>query len=426
MTNTEVIFPEMVLASQTFDNSPLADPAGYLEDKLAALDLSSRIRAGQSVAITAGSRGVTDMALVIKTLVARLASIGAKPFIVPAMGSHGGATDEGQADILASYGITEEAMGAPVRSSMKTVHLGQTRYGVPVYMDANAYGADHVVLLNRVKPHTDFEGEIESGLTKMLAIGLGKREGAEIYHNAILDQGYYKTFTSVAEVVLEKGPISLGVGIVENQLDLTEEIGVAWAEDIPALDRSLLKKAKTVFPKLPFDQIDLLIVDIMGKDISGTGMDQNIIARTAIKVGTVPELPKIRRIFVRDLTPASHGTATGLANADFALTRLVDKVDRHATYTNCLCSCEPAMAAIPPHFETDREAIETALRTIGLRPAQKARVVHIQNTLHLETISVSRALLDEAGTPGGLTVIRETGPLCFDEKGYLVLPWQAE
>jgi len=340
------------------------------------------------------------------------------------MGSHGGATDEGQAGILASYGITEDAMGAPVRSSMKTQYLGETRYGVPVYMDANAYGADHVVVLNRVKPHTDFEGEIESGLTKMLAIGLGKKEGAEIYHNAILDQGYYKTFTSVAEVVIDKGPITLGVGIVENQLDLTEEIGVAWGQDIPTLDRSLLAKAKTVFPRLPFDQIDLLIVDIMGKDISGTGMDQNIIARTAIKVGTVPALPKIRRIFVRDLTPASHGTATGLANADFALTRLVEKVDRHATYTNCLCSCEPAMANIPPHFDTDREAIETALKTIGLRAPEKARVIHIKNTLHLETISVSRALLDEAGTPEGLTEIRETGPLSFDDEGFLVLPWQ--
>lgn len=423
MTASDMRFPDMVLAAQYFDNSPLEDPAQTLNDRLDTLDLSSRISPGQSVAITAGSRGVTDMVLVIRTLVNRLRAIGAEPFIVPAMGSHGGATDEGQESILRDYGITLETTGAPVRSSMKTVHLGETVYGVPVYVDATAYHADHIIVVNRVKPHTDFEGEIESGLTKMLAIGMGKREGAEIYHNAILDQGYYKTFTSVVDVILEKAPVTLGIGIVENQLDRTEEIGAAWGEDIPALDRSLLAKAKSVFPRLPFDYLDLLIVDEMGKDISGTGMDQNIIARTVIKVGTVPALPKIRRIFVRDLTPASHGTATGLANADFALTRLIDKIDRHATYTNCLCSCEPAMAAIPPHFPTDRESLETAFKTIGLTPPEDARVVHIQNTLHLETLSISRALAQEAPTIPGLEVTGTPAPLSFDDKGFLILPW---
>lgn len=418
-------YPEMIVVNQIFVNNPLTNPTRYLEEKLVTLNLSSRISKGQSVAITAGSRGITDIVPVIRTLVNVFKTIGAKPFVIPAMGSHGGATDEGQAAILHSYNITETSVGAPVRSSMKTEFLGETRYGVPVYMDANAFGADHVVVLNRVKPHTDFEGEIESGLTKMMSIGLGKREGAETYHNAILDQGYCRTFTSVADVVVEKGPITLGVGIVENQVDQTEEIGVAWVEDIPALDRQLLRKAKAVFARLPFDRIDLLIVDEMGKDISGTGMDQNIIARTAIKVGTVPALPNIRRIFVRDLTPASHGTATGLANADFSLTRLVNKIDRHNTYTNCFCSCEPAMAAIPPYFDTDREAIDAAFATIGLKPADRAWVVHIQNTLQLSTFTVSKALLEEGGDRNDcLFPVGEKGPLTFDKNGFLILPWE--
>ncbi|MCG8565039.1 MAG: nickel-dependent lactate racemase, partial [Desulfobacterales bacterium] len=277
---SEMTFPNMVTLTQAFENSPLENPAQYLEEKLAAMDLPSRIKPGQTVAITAGSRGVTDMVPVIKTLVSQMKAIGAEPFIFPSMGSHGGATDEGQAGILEALGITEESCGAPIKSSMETVHLGETVRGIPVYVDANAHGADHIVVVNRVKPHTDFEGEIESGLTKMMAIGMGKQRGAETYHNAILEYGYYDTFTTVVDVILEKAPVTLGVGIVENQLDRTEEIGAAWGEDIPALDRSLLAKAKSVFPRLPFDYLDLLIVDEMGKDISGTGMDQNIIART--------------------------------------------------------------------------------------------------------------------------------------------------
>ena len=420
---SEMTFPQMVTLTQDFENHPLEDVPRYLTEKLADLDLASRIKPGQTVAVTAGSRGVTDMVPVIKTLIQRLKDIEAKPFIFPAMGSHGGATDQGQADILEALGITEESCGAPVKSSMETVHLGETVHGVPVYVDATAYNADHIVVINRVKPHTDFEGEIESGLTKMMAIGMGKQKGAETYHNAILDDGYYQTFTSVVDVLLEKAPITLGIGIVENQLDQTEEIGVGWNEALPALDRSLLVKAKTVFARLPFDQIDLIIVDEMGKDISGTGMDQNIIARTVIKVGTVPETPKIRRIFVRDLTPASHGTATGLANADFALTRLIDKVDKHATYTNCLSSCEPAMAAIPIHFDTDREVIEAALRTIGSRTPEEARIVHIQNTLHLERISISQSMAAELQGKPHLNLKDDAAPLSFDDQGMLILPW---
>lgn len=421
--SNEIKFPEMILVSRTFKNSPLKNTAQVLIDRFLEIGLSKRIFPGQKVAITAGSRGITDMTLVIKILVTQLKQLNAVPFIVPAMGSHGGATDQGQERILKEYHITQETTGAPIRSSMDVKNIGDTIRGVPVYVDTNAFNADHIIVVNRVKPHTDFEGEIESGLTKMMAIGLGKRKGAETYHNAILEDGYYETITTVADVVLEKAPITLGIGIVENQLDQTEEIGVAWKENLLALDRELLVKAKSVFPRLPFDQIDLLIVDEMGKDISGAGMDQNIIARTVIKVGTVPKSPKIRRIFVRDLTQASHGTATGLANADFTTTRLVNKIDRLATYMNCLCSCEPAMAAIPPYFDTDREAIETALRTIGLKSSEEVRVVHIKNTLHMERMSISKAFLKEIETIDSLEIEGEPYPLSFDRDGSLNLPW---
>jgi len=420
---SDIKLPEMVAAEQLFDNNSIKDVAVDLKQKLASMKIGNRILPDHTVAITAGSRGITDLLLILKILVAELKQLGARPFIIPAMGSHGGATDEGQETILRDYNITLETTGAPIRSSMEVVGVGSTINNVPVYVDKNAFEADHIILLNRVKPHTDFEGDIESGLTKMAAIGLGNHHGAEIYHNAILDQGYYETFTTVTDVILEKAPITLGIGIVENQLDQTEEIGIAWKEKIPMLDRKLLIKAKSVFPRLLFEKIDLLIVDEMGKDISGTGMDQNIIARTAIKDGTVPLLPKIRRIFVRDITPESHGTATGLANADFTTTRLINKINRHATYTNCLCAGEPAMAAVPPYFDTDREAIITALGTIGLTLPEHARVIHIKNTLHIERMSISTALLEEAYKIGSFIVQDTQAPITFNNKGELISPW---
>lgn len=279
-------FPEMDLVHQVFENDPLIDVAGELRKQLGTMNIQGRIIAGQTVAITAGSRGITDILPVIRTLAAELKKINAKPFIIPAMGSHGGASKDGQEAILRQLNITAETTGVPICSSMAVENIGTSIHGVPVYVDEHGFRADHICLVNRVKPHTDFEGQIESGLTKMAAIGMGNRHGAEACHNAILDQGYYDTLTTVAEVILGKAPVTLGVGIVENQNDRTETIGVAWKEDIFDLDKRLLVKAKSVFPRLPFKKIDLLIVDEMGKDISGTGMDQNIIARTVIRGGT--------------------------------------------------------------------------------------------------------------------------------------------
>ncbi len=418
-----MIFPRMAQIKQRFETRPIADAAKAVRDELANLKLAERIRPGQTVAITAGSRGIANMVTVLSVIVQELKAIGAEPFLVPAMGSHGGATAEGQVRLLAGYGITEETVGAPIRSDMSVVEIGRTELGLPVYQDKIAAAADHVVVVNRVKPHTDFEGPTESGLMKMMVIGLGKQKGAEQYHNAVLEFGYYKMLVAVARVILEKMPISFGVGLVENQLDETQIIRAAWREDIEAMDTALQVESKKLLPRIPFKEIDLLIVDEMGKNISGTGMDQNVIARTVIRVGTVPKEPRIRRIFVRDLTEKSQGIAIGLANADFTTTRLVKKINRPATYVNCLTACEPEMAAIPPYYDEDREAVERALATIGLIPSEQARVVYIKNTLNLETMMVSEALLPEAAENASIETVSELAPLRFGEDGNLISPW---
>ena len=337
--------------------------------------------------------------------------------------SHGGATAEGQKKILTAYGLTEERLGAPIRSSMEVLEIGRSSLGFPVFLDREAAAADHIVVVNRVKPHTDFEAPLESGLMKMMAIGLGKQVGADLYHNAVLHYGYFETILAAARVVLEKAPILLGLGLVENQKDETEIIRAAWKEDLEATDRMLLSQAKRLIPKLPFPEIDLLIVDEMGKDISGTGMDQNVIARTVIRVGAAPDFPKIRRIFVRDMTPNSHGTATGIGNADFTTSRLVNKIDRDSTYQNCLSACEPEMAAIPPWYDTDREVLVQAMRTIGLVAPPEAKIVHIKNTLALEEMRISETMMPEAGNIDGLEILATPEPLEFDREGNLVFTW---
>ena len=335
------------------------------------------------------------------------------------MGSHGGATAEGQIKILEHYGITEEAMGAPIKSSMEVVKIGTTPDGVPVQVDKNASGADHIVVANRVKPHTDFKGEIESGLMKMMAIGLGKQKSADHYHNVFIHLGYYHVLTTVAREVIKQCPIAFGLALVENQKDETEIIRAIPAGEIEATERELLVTAKELLPRIPFDPIDLLIVDQMGKDISGAGMDQNVIARTVMRFHQVPSNPKITRIFVRDFTPGSDGNATGLGNADFTTKRLVDKIDTHASYMNAITSSCPEAVRIPPYYESDREALETALKTIGDIEPEKARIVRILNTLKLEEMMISESMLPEAEQMDKVSIIDSPQPMAFDAQGNL-------
>ncbi len=412
--------PAMIRIRQNFNTGSIQDIPEAVRSEIARIKPREIIAPGNSVALTVGSRGIANLAVVLAELVSELKKIGAKPFIVPAMGSHGGATGEGQKKIIEHYNITEDTLDAPIKSSMEVVEIGSTPDGVPVLLDQNASRADHIIVVNRVKPHTDFKGEIESGLMKMMAIGLGKQKAADHYHNVFMRLGHYHVLTTVAREIIRQCPIAFGLALVENQRDETEIIQAIPANQIEETERELLIKAKDLLPRIPFDPIDLLIVDEMGKDISGTGMDQNVIGRTVIPYHQVPTNPKITRIFVRDLSAGSEGNATAIGNADITTKRLVDKIDRHATYMNAITSSCPEAVRIPPYYDSDREVIEAALNTIGDIEPQKARIVHILNTLKLEEMMISEAMVSVAEQLDNVSIIGSPDQMKFDAQGNLI------
>ncbi|MCH8923913.1 MAG: DUF2088 domain-containing protein [Planctomycetes bacterium] len=423
MTTT---LPQMFRVRQLFDGPRVDDVPAETERQLAALNLQGRISPGQSVAVTCGSRGIANIHLVIKAIAAHLQGIGAEPFVVPAMGSHGGGTAEGQRSVIASYGVTEAFVGCPIRSSMETVVVCDTVEGFPVHFDRNAYQADHVVVCNRVKPHTNFVGEIESGLMKMMLIGLGKHAGAKIYHRAILDFSFGQIVRSVGRQVLDQCSIVAGVALVENSYDETARIAAVGPEDFEEREKELLVLARGWMPRLLLSEVDLLLIDKIGKNISGTGMDTNVIGRkfSDSKDGG-EELANVRRIVIRGLTPESHGNATGIGLADFCKTRLVEQMDVEATQINCLTGGSPSGAKVPIHYETDRQLLEMALPTIGLTEPQDAKVQWIQDTLHLREVECSAAYLEEAQARDDLEILTELRDLPLDEAGNLP-DWGAE
>jgi hypothetical protein len=414
-------FPKMVRIRQEFKTNPIQDVPGTVSAELAKLNLRRTIKPGASVAITAGSRGIADIDVVIGAVVKELKQIGAKPFIVPTMGSHGGATAAGQKMVLGKYGITKETMGVPIKSSMDVVEIGSTSHGLPVFLDKNASKADHIVVVARIKPHTDFKAPIESGFLKMMTIGLGKQSGADLYHQGVVQFGYYPIILSVGREVLKRAPIAFGVGLVENQRDELAIIRAVPAKEIEETDRKLLRTAKRIMPRIPaIDPIDLLIVDQIGKEISGSGMDPNVIGRHIVPFAKFPPKPKILRIFVRDLTPNTYGNATGIGLADFTTKRLVDKIDYQATYMNCITGGSPEQGRIPPYYRSDRETIETAFRTFGLVKPQDARVVHIANTLRLEEMEISDSMVAAAKALPKVTVVGKPRPMAFDRRQNLI------
>ena len=407
----------MVKIRQHFDTDSIVNIPAEIHSEFSGLNPEQVIKPGQSVAVTAGSRGIYKIAEIVGSLVNELKRIDAMPFIVPAMGSHGGATAEGQQGVLAHYGITEETMGVPIKSSMEVIKVGETTDGIPVLMDKNAMQADHIIVVNRVKAHTDFEGDIESGIMKMIAIGLGKQKAADRYHNDFIHLGHCHVLTSAARIAIKNSPITYGLAVVENQRDETQIIKMMPASEIEQTEIKLLVKAKQLLPRIPVDSIDVLIVDVMGKNISGTGMDQNIIARTKCSYHNVPAKPDINRIIVRDLSPESGGNVIGISNADFTLKRLVDKIDRKSTYMNAITSSCPDLIQIPPYFENDREAIETALQTLPTGLSGNAKVVRIENTLKLEEMTISEALIPEAREQTNISIEGNPASMEFDEKG---------
>jgi hypothetical protein len=410
----------MLRLRQKFDAARIDDPAGEVERQLASLALGESVKAGETVAITVGSRGIANIDEIIKAACDHFRQLGAVPVIIPAMGSHGSGTAEGQRKIIESYGVTEEFTGAEIRSSMETVVIDTTPQGIPVHFDKNAYECDHVVVCGRIKPHTGFVGEIESGLHKMMLIGLGKHAGAKIYHRAILDYSFLEIITTVADVVLNKCSILCGLALVENAYDESGLIAAVAPADFLQREKELLVIAKEWMPRLPFDKIDLLVVDEIGKNISGSGMDTNVVGRKfRDHAATDKDSVSCKRIFIRGLTEETHGNACGLGIAEFTNQRTIDSVNLDATRINALTGGHPTAAALPVALPSDREVIEAALQTVGLVEMDQTRVVQISNTLHVGEVMVSEAFAEEIESRDDLEIVIEPQEMEFDEHGNL-------
>jgi hypothetical protein len=415
----DISYPDMALVEQHTETPRVADVAAAIRAEMARLGVTSRVRPGMTVAITAGSRGITGIPLILATLAGELKRLGAAPFIVPCMGSHGGATAEGQVAVLTSLGITEQAVGCPIRSSMDTVQIGQTEQDIPVVIDALAAAAGGIVVVNRIKAHTEYTGPVESGWMKMLAIGLGKHHGALTAHRNAVQLTYRVAIVAVAREIIRRAPLLFGLGVVENAYDQTAEVVAAWPADLQETETALLVRAKALMPRLPFDRLDILVVDEIGKEISGAGMDPNVIGRRMVRGEPEPTGPAITRILVRDLSALTYGSGIGIGLADFTTQRLVDKLDHRPTYINCLTAMTPEKARIPMTAQTDREALEWAFLTIGAVDPREARVMRIRSTLHPERFYATRALLPEIAANPRLAVVSAWAPMSFDAAGML-------
>jgi hypothetical protein len=386
--------PRMYRVRQTFDAPQLADPAAAVASELARPAIRSLVAPGARVAVAVGSRGIRGIDRLARSLVDGLKALGASPFIVPAMGSHGGASAEGQRDLLARYGVSEDALGVPVMASMATTVIAETAGGVPIHFSSEALAADLVVPLARVKPHTDFRGRVESGLCKMLAIGLAKHAGCSRLHREGMAR-FGELLPEVASRVLERTKVGFGIAIVENAYDETAHVEAVPAADFLRRDAELLVLAKRLMARIMLPAIDVLVVERIGKDISGAGMDPNIMGRTVKGPLQGYDGPEIRRIVVLGLTEATHGNAIGIGAADYTVEALVAGIDREATYANSIAAGYPESGRIPIALADEAEAIRASL---GFTPGvdlARPRVVRIRSTLDLRTIEVSEALLDD-------------------------------
>lgn len=416
----DVPLPAGVRVRQHFPDTRLADPAAELFAQLSRPDILSLLRPGMSIAVTAGSRGIDCYLPLLRELVCFLKQQGAHPFLVPAMGSHGGATAAGQAALLAGYGITEESIGAPIRSSMEVVRVDATSAGEPVWVDQLAFEADGIVLFNRVKPHTGFRGRYESGLVKMAAIGLGKQKGAETVHAG----GPANMAARVEEFgrrAIEASPVLFGVATVENAFDKVCQVRAMTIPELLAEEPHLLETAKSLLPRLLLPRPDVLVVDRIGKNISGPGMDPNI-THTYLPGAPIPaelRAQRAQRVAVLDLTEETHGAAMGIGMADVTTRRVFDKMDPDVTYPNCLTSGVTASAKLPMVFASDRLALQATVKTLTGTDRTQVRMIRILDTLHLDEIWASEAFLPEIMENPALDILSEVAPLPFRADGNL-------
>ncbi|MDA7979047.1 MAG: [Fe-S]-binding protein [Pirellulales bacterium] len=444
-------FPRFFLVQQSFPRPGLgdgaADPAGAIRtavaEELTKCGFASRIRPGETVAITAGSRGIANIALILRAAVDFIRGCGGEPFLVPAMGSHGGGTADGQVEVLTRLGVTEQTVGCPIRSSMATRVLGELspkqvweerelceddkengvgavdlptrRCGLPLHFDEHASSADHTLVINRIKPHTHFVGDIQSGLVKMLLIGLGKHEGAKLAHRAAIDYGWQRIAHAGAKLAIANSNCAAGLAIIENGFDETAELIGLSPEDFLTSERELLQQAESLMAKLPFASADVLIVDETGKNISGAGMDTTIVGR---KPGLVQS--NIKRIWARRLSEETRGNATGLGAADYCSPGLIKQIDHHVTRINCTTGGNPRAGLVPLSFETERKTATAVFSTLGLCPPQDAGVIWIRNTRHLEHVACSEFFLDAAKAREDLTITSGLFNLSFDDGGEMM------
>ncbi len=418
-------FPHMIRVRQTFDDTVLDNVSADIHTRLASLNLETVVKSGQTVAVACSSRGIDNYGAIVEAVISHLRRLKLEPFIIPAMGSHGAATAAGQKRVLAHLGIVEKDVGAPIRSSLEVVQMGETEDRLPVYLDKLASEANHIVLINRIKKHTEFEHEFESGLLKMMAIGLGKQEGAAAYHEAMLTFGYPNVILTVAGKIMQSANILFGVGVVENGYGQTAQIGICRSDDILEMEKRLFKNAKQLAPALPFEEADILIIDEMGKDISGTGFDTKVVGRIGLPlVAAEPQSPKIKRIVVCDLTKGSEGNAVGVGIADIITRRLLNKIDMDALNINTITGVCPEMGKVPLTMKNDGEALEVAIKCVGLIPRDKLKIMRIKNTARLSEVEVSEAYEKALASSRDIEVIVDKKTMEFDADGNL-LPFSA-
>jgi len=405
-------YPPMYRIQQRFERTSIMDIPEAVQREFSRLKGAKNIKPNQRVAVAVGSRGINNLRTIVAAAVECLQSMELKPFILPAMGSHGGATAEGQRNVLKEMDITESSVGVPVVSTMDVISVGRLDSGAEVFVSKDVLEADHLVVINRVKPHTLLRDEVESGLCKMLAVGCGKHQGALSMHKF----GLAATIVPAARVILEKAPVLCGLAILENSLDETHTVTLALPEQFVEVDKELLKSARRLLPTIPLDDLDILIVDEMGKNISGAGIDPNVIGFWRREGG--PREPDYRTLIVLDLTPESEGNAVGIGMADMTTQRVIDKIDRKPSYTNAITSGVWRSVRLPLALENDRAVIETALSHVP--DLQHVRMVRILNTLHLENFWATGVLLPELRRKEGITVDETSLALHFDDEGRLL------
>ncbi len=417
-----VTLPKMVRVHQKFDETHI-DPKDIPEIVYAQLErdnVRKNIKPGMSIAITCGSRGVANIAIIIRAIVDYVKKCGAEPFVFPAMGSHGGATPEGQLEILESYNVTEETMGCPIRATMETVHLGTTVEGSPVYIDKYAHEADGVILCGRIKAHTSFRGPYESGLVKMSVIGMGKQHGAEAVHESGFEN-MGRVMPQFGRVIFDNTNIVAGVGIIENAYDQTYKIVALDAEEIWEQEPELLKEANTKMGRIWVDEADVLVVDKLGKNVSGDGMDPNVTGAFGSKARKkeYPGPIDATRVVVLDLTDESHGNFNGIGVADVTTKRLIDRAKPDVTYPNAITSTLVNMVKMPIFGHSDERAIQLAVRICNGIDKDHAKIVRIKNTMELSEIWVSEDLIDVVKENPNMEILGEPEPWGFDEEGNL-------